>query len=733
MAAAWARVLGQTLQDALAFDRPGRFPTRDPITGEMTGWSGARAPLPAVDSALAAAFPGRSPRELLGALERGRGGLYDALRAYAKTAPRAAVGPGPLARAAGPGSRIGAAGLWDCRRTRPTFYACLADGQQFQRSPWGRLKVNPLPPGFGEKLRGLIRQGLRPRDAMREAWRRIRLAEDPERLPLRVQRRRYAMRRTAFAGANPGAAWHEGEQRKAGRLGEEARRRGRRSGRTRDREEAVYRMGQEHAHEFSRVESLRRGLNPQVSFDPFDYDSPAAAKKARDALYRQMRAAGHLRVRRSVLRGQLEKYRGLGVGGRGVRDVYYLTWEDPRDPIPGTIPSWGWRGAGGNPYPTGPVPARMVAANPRPGTLPRPWGYLTQEVRLHRSKRYDPATAPKLTSPQEVLRFVKNLPESDRERVFSIYVDQQNRVLGVQPLTVGGTTTSLVPTDALARGALLANATGVILVHNHPSGEPRPSPEDKAVTEHLTKVLPELDLRLLDHLVVGRREATSLKSGQRVPMPNPRRRGARPSRATYCPERVAAKGRFDPRSFRTVRTDGHLVTVGCPKGQYDARRKRCKVGTRAQRILHPPGESTCPLPGREVRPRRRRNPHMVIDAGGTVIASYGGHPIQTFRQAYARFRDDPAAAEILTSPRRLPVGARVSPVGRALMGGIPGVTKRNPPAGAVEIYRRVEFIGATNHQGSRDPGERFLHRFRTRARMLGLPDGSLLIQPAQGR
>lgn len=124
---------------------------------------------------------------------------------------------------------------------------------------------------------------------------------------------------------------------------------------------------------------------------------------------------------------------------------------------------------------------------------------------------------------------------------------------------------------------------------------------------------------------------------------------------------------------------------------------------------------------------------MVIDAGGTVIASYGGHPIQTFRQAYARFRDDPAAAEILTSPRRLPVGARVSPVGRALMGGIPGVTKRNPPAGAVEIYRRVEFIGATNHQGSRDPGERFLHRFRTRARMLGLPDGSLLIQPAQGR
>lgn len=211
---------------------------------------------------------------------------------------------------------------------------------------------------------------------------------------------------------------------------------------------------------------------------------------------------------------------------------------------------------------------------------------------------------------------------------------------------------------------------------------------------------------------------------------NPR---ARASRATYCPEQVAPKGRFDRRSFRTVVSDGHRVTVGCPKGKWDPRRQRCKVGTQAQRILHPEGEATCPLPGREVRRRRRRNPHMVIDAQGRVIASYGGHPVQTFRQAYARFRDDPAAAEILTSPRRLPVGARVSPVGRALMGGIPGVTKRNPPARAVELYRRVEFIGATKGPGGRHAGERFLHKFKAPARILGLPDGSLLIQPSAGR
>lgn len=714
MAAAWARVLGQTLRDALAFDRPGRFPRRDPITGEMTGWGGARAALPAVDPALAAAFPGRSPRELLGALEKGRGGLYDALRTYARTAPRPPAAPARVP--GGPGSRLGAAGLWDCRRTRPTYYACLADGERLQRSPWGRLPVNPLPRGFGETLRGLIRGGLRPRDAMREAWRRVRLAEDPERLAVRVQRRRHAERRSLEA--NPGAAWHEGEGERARRARQFVH----------DPLDRSFFLGKIQAHGESATASRRLGMNPGRG--PIRYSQltetqraelVAAYKRARQFTGDPLHAAA-IAAREVLIRSDKEWNTARGSDAFGAA-VGVLAFRKALKVNPAAR------------YPTGPIFPRDVAArNPRPGTLPRPWGYLTQEVRLHRSKRYDLATAPQLTSPEEVLQFVKNLPESDRERVFSIYLNNQNRVLGVQPLTVGGTSSAPVPTDALLRGAFLANATGIVLVHNHPSGDPTPSGADRELTAHLDRLLPQLDLRLLDHMVVGRKEATSLKHepGKRIPMPNPARR-ARASRATYCPERVAAKGRFDPRSFRTVRTDGHLVTVGCPKGEYDARRQRCKVGTRAQRILHPPGENTCPLPGREVRPRRRRNPHMVIDAGGTVIASYGGHPVQTFRQAYARFRDDPAAAEILTSPRRLPVGARVSPVGRALMGGIPGVTKRNPPAGAVELYRRVEFIGATKGRGSRHPGERFLHKFRTRARVLGLPNGSLLIQPAQGR
>lgn len=48
---------------------------------------------------------------------------------------------------------------------------------------------------------------------------------------------------------------------------------------------------------------------------------------------------------------------------------------------------------------------------------------------------------------------------------------------------------------------------------------------------------------------------------------------------------------FDARSFRTKRVGDHLITIGCPKGQWDARRKRCRAGTRAQRILHPVSEN----------------------------------------------------------------------------------------------------------------------------------------------
>lgn len=71
------------------------------------------------------------------------------------------------------------------------------------------------------------------------------------------------------------------------------------------------------------------------------------------------------------------------------------------------------------------------------------------------------------------------------------------------------------------------------------------------------------------------------------------------SRSRFKHERIESPSKFDKRSFRTItQPDGTEVTIGCPTGKFDAKRKRCKVGTRAQRVLKPK--------------RRRKNPGRPI-------------------------------------------------------------------------------------------------------------------------
>ncbi len=85
-------------------------------------------------------------------------------------------------------------------------------------------------------------------------------------------------------------------------------------------------------------------------------------------------------------------------------------------------------------------------------------------------------------------------------------------------------------------------------------------------------------------------------------MSNPRAREfKKPSRAEYCPERIVSPSKFDSRSFRTVTSRAHKLTVGCPKGHWDAKRGVCKVPMELQRILHPTGEAKCPVPGKELK------------------------------------------------------------------------------------------------------------------------------------
>ncbi|MFW6010676.1 MAG: JAB domain-containing protein [Gemmatimonadota bacterium] len=91
------------------------------------------------------------------------------------------------------------------------------------------------------------------------------------------------------------------------------------------------------------------------------------------------------------------------------------------------------------------------------------------------------------------------------ERFVAFLLDTQHKVRGVHTVTEGIVDASLVHPREVLRPAILANSTAVILAHNHPSGDPTPSPEDKAVTRQVMDAAKAVGAQLLDHVVVGER------------------------------------------------------------------------------------------------------------------------------------------------------------------------------------------------------------------------------------
>jgi DNA repair protein RadC len=102
--------------------------------------------------------------------------------------------------------------------------------------------------------------------------------------------------------------------------------------------------------------------------------------------------------------------------------------------------------------------------------------------------------------------------DGTQERTGALYLNARNRLLHDDPEIYRGTLDRAIvePREILKR-ALLANAAGVILYHNHPSGDPSPSREDREFTRRLSAAAESVGLRLLDHIVVGREGCVSLR------------------------------------------------------------------------------------------------------------------------------------------------------------------------------------------------------------------------------
>ena len=146
-----------------------------------------------------------------------------------------------------------------------------------------------------------------------------------------------------------------------------------------------------------------------------------------------------------------------------------------------------------------------------PGIGPSRYAQLRASLELARRQAMaGMAGADVLSSPQETRRFLQyHLGTQPREIFSCIFLDSQHRVLRCEDLFLGTLDGAAVYPREVAVRALQHRAAAVIFAHNHPSGVAEPSSADRRITERLCNALALLDIRVLDHIIVGRGEPYS--------------------------------------------------------------------------------------------------------------------------------------------------------------------------------------------------------------------------------
>lgn len=123
----------------------------------------------------------------------------------------------------------------------------------------------------------------------------------------------------------------------------------------------------------------------------------------------------------------------------------------------------------------------------------------------------------KISAPQDVVNFVREMEDYDRERFKVIYLDNKNRVIGVENISEGTINAALIHPREAVKGAVLANSAGVVLIHNHPSGIPAPSRDDDLIIPRLFEGFGLLSIDVTDALIVGKEGYYSYKETGRLP------------------------------------------------------------------------------------------------------------------------------------------------------------------------------------------------------------------------
>lgn len=142
---------------------------------------------------------------------------------------------------------------------------------------------------------------------------------------------------------------------------------------------------------------------------------------------------------------------------------------------------------------------------------------LDEKQRVILEKEYSvncPEVDRKMNSPEKVVGLAKyhlRLHERSEEYLYMIVMNNKLVVTGIFELSHGNVNSSIVSVREMFQKALLANAVSIILMHNHPSGDPKPSNEDIQITKRMIEAGQLLGVQVLDHIIIGRPGYTSLK------------------------------------------------------------------------------------------------------------------------------------------------------------------------------------------------------------------------------
>ena len=123
-----------------------------------------------------------------------------------------------------------------------------------------------------------------------------------------------------------------------------------------------------------------------------------------------------------------------------------------------------------------------------------------------------PEERPQITSPADAANLIMlDMSLLEQEHLWVMLLDTKNHVLDVVKVYQGSVNASLIRIAELFRDAIKRNCAAIIVAHNHPSGDPTPSPEDVRVTHQIVDAGKLLDVEVLDHLVIGHQRFVSLK------------------------------------------------------------------------------------------------------------------------------------------------------------------------------------------------------------------------------